>query len=40
MFVTGPDVIRTVTHEQVSKEKLGGARTHTNQRSGAFPGLG
>src|SRR6201988_3992453 len=26
MFVTGPDVIRTVTHEQVSKEELGGAR--------------
>ncbi len=28
MFVTGPDVIRTVTHEEVSKEDLGGARTH------------
>ena len=28
MFVTGPDVIRTVTHEDVTKEKLGGARTH------------
>ncbi len=28
MFVTGPDVIRTVTHEQVSKEELGGAATH------------
>ncbi len=28
MFVTGPDVIRTVTHEDVSKEKLGGAETH------------
>src|SRR3954463_8699761 len=25
MFVTGPDVIRTVTHEEVTKEKLGGA---------------
>jgi propionyl-CoA carboxylase beta chain len=33
MFVTGPDVIRTVTHEQVSKEELGGAMTH-NERSG------
>jgi propionyl-CoA carboxylase beta chain len=33
MFVTGPDVIKTVTHEEVSKEKLGGARTH-NQVSG------
>jgi propionyl-CoA carboxylase beta chain len=28
MFVTGPDVIKTVTHEDVSKEKLGGAVTH------------
>jgi propionyl-CoA carboxylase beta chain len=33
MFVTGPDVIRTVTHEQVTKEELGGAITH-NARSG------
>ncbi len=33
MFVTGPDVIRTVTHENVSKEALGGAMTH-NERSG------
>jgi propionyl-CoA carboxylase beta chain len=33
MFVTGPDVIRTVTHEDVSKEELGGAMTH-NERSG------
>ncbi len=28
MFITGPDVISTVTHEQVSKEVLGGADTH------------
>jgi propionyl-CoA carboxylase beta chain len=28
MFVTGPDVIRTVTHEEVTKEQLGGATTH------------
>jgi propionyl-CoA carboxylase beta chain len=28
MFVTGPDVIKTVTHEEVSKEELGGAHTH------------
>lgn len=28
MFVTGPDVIRTVTHEEVTKEQLGGADTH------------
>lgn len=33
MFVTGPDVIRTVTHEEVTKEELGGALTH-NTRSG------
>ncbi len=29
MFITGPDVIRAVTHEEVTKEDLGGARTHT-----------
>jgi propionyl-CoA carboxylase beta chain len=33
MFVTGPDVIRAVTHEQVTKEELGGAMTH-NEKSG------
>ncbi len=33
MFVTGPDVIKAVTHEEVSKEDLGGAITH-NQKSG------
>src|SRR5919201_454071 len=33
MFVTGPDVIRTVTHETVTKEELGGAMTH-NEKSG------
>lgn len=33
MFVTGPDVIKTVTHEEVSKETLGGALTHA-QKSG------
>ncbi|HEX9799324.1 MAG TPA: acyl-CoA carboxylase subunit beta [Thermoanaerobaculia bacterium] len=33
MFVTGPDVIRTVTHEEVTKEDLGGAQTHA-ARSG------
>ncbi len=33
MFVTGPDVIRTVTHEEVTKEELGGAMTH-NTTSG------
>lgn len=29
MFVTGPDVIKTVTHEEVTKEDLGGAGTHS-----------
>jgi propionyl-CoA carboxylase beta chain len=33
MFITGPDVIRTVTHEEVSKDELGGAMTH-NSKSG------
>ena len=31
MFVTGPDVIKTVTQEEVSKEQLGGAMTHNSQ---------
>lgn len=29
MFVTGPDVLKTVTHEEVTKEQLGGADTHS-----------
>lgn len=33
MFVTGPDVVKTVTHEEVTHEELGGASTHT-QKSG------
>jgi propionyl-CoA carboxylase beta chain len=33
MFVTGPDVVKTVTHEEVTAEQLGGAVTHTT-RSG------
>ena len=33
MFITGPDVIRTVTGEEVSREELGGAATHSS-RSG------
>jgi propionyl-CoA carboxylase beta chain len=33
MFVTGPDVVKTVTHEDVTKEQLGGAATH-NEKSG------
>ncbi len=31
MFVTGPDVIKTVTHEDVTKEELGGALTHSTK---------
>jgi propionyl-CoA carboxylase beta chain len=30
MFITGPDVIKTVTHEEVTKEALGGAVTHNS----------
>lgn len=33
MFVTGPDVVKTVTHEEVTAEELGGAVTH-NSKSG------
>ena len=33
MFITGPDVIRAVTHEEVTKDELGGAMTH-NEKSG------
>ena len=33
MFITGPDVIKTVTHEDVTKDQLGGAMTH-NAKSG------
>src|ERR1700722_15395002 len=33
MFVPGPDVIKTVTHEEVTKQELGGAMTH-NEKSG------
>ncbi len=39
MFVTGPDVVKTVTNEQVTAEELGGAATHTKKSSvadGAF----
>ncbi|MSV35147.1 MAG: acyl-CoA carboxylase subunit beta [Bryobacterales bacterium] len=30
MFITGPDVIKTVTHEEVTKDELGGPRTHNS----------
>jgi propionyl-CoA carboxylase beta subunit len=33
MFVTGPDVVKTVTHETVTHEQLGGAVTHTTKSS-------
>jgi propionyl-CoA carboxylase beta chain len=33
MFITGPEVIKTVTHEEVTKDELGGAMTH-NSKSG------
>ena len=33
MFVTGPDVVKTVTNEEVSAEELGGARVHTSKSS-------
>jgi propionyl-CoA carboxylase beta chain len=39
MFITGPDVIKTVTGEDVGMEELGGARTH-NTRSGNAHYLG
>src|SRR5882757_9059452 len=39
MFITGPDVIKTVTGEDVSQEELGGARTH-NAKSGNAHYLG
>lgn len=39
MFVTGPDVIKTVTHEEVTKEELGGAMTH-NAKSGVAHFIG
>ena len=31
MFVTGPDVVKTVTHEEVTAEELGGAVTHSTE---------
>ncbi len=39
MFVTGPDVIKAVTHETVTKEELGGAMTH-NSKSGVAHMIG
>lgn len=31
MFVTGPDVVKTVTNEEVTKEELGGAKVHSSK---------
>ncbi|WP_368855696.1 carboxyl transferase domain-containing protein, partial [Proteus mirabilis] len=31
MFVTGPEVVKTVTHEEVTAEELGGATTHNTK---------
>lgn len=31
MFVTGPEVVKTVTNEEVTKEQLGGAKMHTSK---------
>ena len=39
MFVTGPDVVKAVTHEEVDKEELGGAYTHSS-RSGVAHFMG
>jgi propionyl-CoA carboxylase beta chain len=39
MFVTGPDVIKTVTHEEVTKDELGGPMTH-NAKSGVAHFIG
>jgi propionyl-CoA carboxylase beta chain len=38
MFVTGPDVVKTVTHEQITAEELGGSVTHAT-RSGVADGV-
>ena len=39
MFVTGPDVVKTVTHEEVTAEELGGAITHTTKSGVADMGF-
>ena len=39
MFVTGPEVVKTVTHEEVTAEELGGATTHTTTQRRGRPGL-
>ena len=39
MFVTGPDVVKTVTHEEVTAEDLGGAITHSAKSGRGRPGV-
>lgn len=39
LFVTGPDVVKTVTKEDVTKEELGGAKTHTHKSGVAALGF-
>jgi acetyl-CoA carboxylase carboxyltransferase component len=39
MFVTGPEVVKTVTHEDVTAEELGGAVTHTSKSGRCRPGF-
>ena len=34
MFITGPDVVKAVTHEVIDKEELGGAQVHSGKRRG------
>jgi propionyl-CoA carboxylase beta chain len=36
MFVTGPNVVKTVTKEDVTQEELGGAKTHTSKSGAAW----
>ena len=38
MFVTGPEVVKTVTNETVTKEELGGASVHAGGKSGVSHG--
>jgi len=40
MFVTGPKVVKTVTHEEVSSEELGGADSHANKSARTINCLG
>lgn len=34
LFITGPDVVKSVTNEDVTQEELGGAKTHTSVSGG------